>query len=423
MPETRAASPRPVLAIVYGEGSTSPMKLSEPASELCDLVWVIDSTKFRDAAIPRLLRKLGKTIDVAGLSDDEAADALRPFLPDGIVAYVDAQMSAASALAGRLGLDYHDAVTTERLVDKLAQRQALDNGGLPVPRCIDIPPAPAFDDVVALMTGVEFPVVLKPRHGAASRDTVLVEDPARLAAILTESPIAESASDMVVEEYMVGASPPPSAHFADYLSVESIVIDGDINHLAVTGRMPQVEPFRETGLIIPSDFDPSLLEAAVDVATKAISALGVRTGCYHTEIKVTTAGLRVIEVNGRLGGFVPEVLELAAPGVNLYEISQRVALGERLAYPALVPTEGVGYVIVEQPPLWAHHVAGVEGLDRLAEYAGVSAVFLSRQPGDEVDWRKGSHEYVYSVLGAAPDYDGVRAVQEFIDKEVTITYS
>ena len=72
----------------------------------------------------RLLRKLGTTIDVAGMSDDEAADALRPLGPDGIVAYADAHIATASALAGRLGLDYHDGAVAERLLDKLTQRRA-----------------------------------------------------------------------------------------------------------------------------------------------------------------------------------------------------------------------------------------------------------------------------------------------------------
>jgi hypothetical protein len=80
-------------------------------------------------------------------------------------------------------------------------------------------------------------------------------------------------------------------------------------------------------------------------------------------------------------------------------------------------------VIVEQPPLSARRVEAVAGLDRLAEYPGVSSVFLSRQPGDAVDWRKGSHEYVWSVLGNAPDHEGVLALQQFIDKEVNVTYA
>ncbi len=415
-------SERGVLAIVHGEGSASAMKLMESADALCDLVWVVDSSDGADPLMVRLLRKLGTTIDVAGLSDDEAANALRPCRPDGIVTYADRYMATASALASRLGLDYHDGAVTQRLTDKVTQRQALRDGGLPVPGCVVVPIAPTPAEIKAVAAETTFPAVLKPRHGAASRDTALVHDATELEDLLARTPTMASEA-MVVEEYMVGASPPPSPHFADYVSVESLVVSGRISHVAVTGRTPPDEPFRETGLVIPSDFPSSTVEAVVDVATAAISALGVRTGCLHTEIKMTTAGPRVIEVNGRLGGFVPQVLALAAPRMCLFELSQRVALGEDVGFVDLVATESVGYVICEQPVQWATHVVSVEGLDRLASYPGVDAVSLSRRPGDPVDWRKGSHEYVYSVLGAAPDHEGVLAVQRFIDEEVAVTYA
>jgi len=408
---------------VFGKGSSSALKLSEAARDVCDLVWVVDSDELDDAVMLRLLGKLGATLDTAGLSDDAAAAALRRMRPDGIVAYADAQIATASALAGRLGLDYHDGAVAARLLDKSTQRQALRAGGLPVPRCVEVPPAPTPDEVRALAASFEFPVVLKPRHGAASRDTVLVSDASELGEVLARPSTGGGDAAMVVEEYMVGATPPPSANFADYLSVESVVVSGTIQHVAVTGRVPQVEPFREVGLVIPTDFEPDVVDEVLALASQALVALGVRTGCFHTEIKATTDGLRVIEVNGRLGGFVPETLALAAPGVNLYEISQRVALGEQLDVTGVVPGDRVGYVVVAQPPLSAQRVAAVDGLDRLAEYPGVSDVFLSRQPGDAVDWRKGSHEYVFSVLGAAPDYDGVLALQKFIETEVSITYA
>ncbi len=414
---------RPLLAIVHGEGSASVMKLSAAAAEVCDLAWVVDSGELADKSTLRLLRKLGPNIDIAGMSDDEAADALRPLQPDGIIAYGDRQMAAASALAIRLGLDYHDSTVTARLLDKLTQREALRAGGLTVPRCVAVPPTPTPRDVEVLSAGIDFPVVLKPRYGAASRDTVLARDATQLTTLLTHPQEGGSDQAMVVEEYMVGASPPPSPRFADYVSVESVVSGGRISHVAVTGRLPQAPPFRETGLVIPSDFAPALVKSVLDLATEAVSALGVGIGFLHTEIKATAQGPRVIEVNGRLGGFVPEVFALAAPGRDLYEMSQRVALGEPVDFAHPVSTDRVGYVVCEQPPQGAHHVVSVEGLDRVNSYPGVDAVFLSRRPGDEVDWRKGSHEYVFSILGAAPDHEGVREVQRFIDETVTVTYA
>jgi len=398
------------------------MSLSASAAPLCDIVWVIDSHEMNDTSMIRLVRKLGRTIDIADMSEDEAADSLRALHPDGIVAYADPQIATASALGGLLGLEYFDRTVAERLLDKVTQRRALDEGGLPVPRGVVVPPHPSPGDVDALAAGVDFPVVLKPRHGAASRETHLAADAPALRELVAELSAAGSGSDMVVEEYMAAAPSPPSPYFGDYVSVESVVSDGHISHLAVSGRLPSAKPFRETGLIIPSDFAPSLLESILRAATDAIEALGIRIGCLHTEIKVTDRGLRVIEVNGRIGGFVAPVLALASPGVDFFGISQRVALGHHVVFPDLVPTDHVGYVTVGQPPLGARRVVSVSGLDKVASYPGVDAVALSRGPGDEVDWRLGSHEYVYSVLGTAPDHDGVRALQQFIDEEVTVVY-
>jgi biotin carboxylase len=370
----------------------------------------------------RLLRRLGTIVDIAGLSEVQAATAVKELRPDGIVAYADAQMAAAAALGETLGLDYYDRAVTERLLDKVTQRKALGDGGLPVPRCMELPRHPTPEDVDALAAVVTFPVVLKPRYGAASRDTHLAADAAQLRVLVGQLPDSDAGMDMVVEEFMADPSQHPSSWFGDYVSVESVVAAGRVSHLAVTGRLPGAKPFRETGLIIPSDYPPKLLDAILEVASDSIAALGIRIGCLHTEIKVTDAGPRVIEVNGRIGGFVAPVLALASPGVDFFEISQRVALGEPVNFEELVPTPEVGYVTVGQPPIGATRVVSVSGLDKVANYPGVDSVALNRRPGAEVDWRLGSHEYIYAVLGRAPDHDAVRAMQHFVDEEVEIVY-
>jgi len=416
---------RPLLAVIHGDGSVSPMKLAESATTVCDLLWVIDSTGLKDRLLPRLLRKLGLTIDVAGMSEDEAVDALRHAKPDGIVTYADQHIPLASALAGRLGLEYHDAVTAGRLVDKLMQRRALGEGGLPVPRCVEVPRNATQCQVEAAVAHVEFPVVLKPRRGTGSTDTLLAHGAMELWSLIANlgPPSSEPNLAMLVEEYMTGAVPPPSSRFADYVSVESVVSGGQVSHVAVNGRFPPAEPFRESGFFIPSDFSAAQIDELLALATRAISVLGIKVGFLHTEIKVTPKGPRVIEVNGRLGGSVPEMLALAAPGVNLFELSQRVALGKRVFIDGLVPTQAVGYLLTPHAPQWARRVVAVENLDRLGEYPGVKTIFLNRKPGDAVDWRKGSHEYVFSVMGAAPDHEGVLAVQRFIDEHVKVTYA
>jgi hypothetical protein len=415
---------RPVLAVVLGEGSVSATQLVEPAAAVeCDLVWLVDSS-MNTASMARFLNRFGTTVDVAGISEDDAADALRPSKPDGIVAYADKQIPMAAALAGRLGLDYHSSLVTGRLLDKFTQRQALREGCVPVPRFVVVPPRPTPADVDDLVAGVDFPVVLKPRRGMGSTDIVLVRDVAQLHEVLAQREAYRGGPDssMIIEEYLADADPPLSPGFADYVSVESVVAGGQISHVAVTGRFPPAEPFRETGFFIPCSLAQSQIDDVLGVATIAISALGVRSGCLHTEIKLTPVGARLIEVNGRLGGGVPEMLALAA-GVDLFEVSQRVALGEHIVFDNLVPTERVGYLFYVQAPMRASRVVGVEGLDKLGAIPGVELISQNRRAGDEVDWRQGNHGHVFSVLGAARDHDEVLAVKQFIDEKVTITYA
>ena len=137
---------------------------------------------------------------------------------------------------------------------------------------------------------------------------------------------------------------------------------------------------------------------------------------------MTFAGLRIIEVNGRTGGRVPQMLTMAA-GVDVFAWSMRIALGEPVVLDGLVPTDRVGYYLNEQPPQWARRVVSVTGLDRLTERPDVDSVYLNRHPGDSVDWHKGSKEFVFSTIGATADHHGVLAVQRFIDEEIEITFA
>lgn len=415
----------PVLVIVHGEGSVSAMKLAEAADSVCEIVWLVDEGEFTEPRMLRFLRKLGTTIDMSGMSLDETADALRACQPDGILAFAEHLIPIASMMAERLGLDYHDSMVTKRLVDKFEQREALRAGSArpPIRRG---PPVSHAGRHRCDCVSRGLPGRAQAPSGRGEQGHRRVGDVAQLRAALdqpsTPTPAGAQDEPMIVEEFLVGTPTETGPDFADYISVESLVSGGTISHMAVTGRFPLAEPFRESGLFIPSDISPSLTEKVLDVATKAISAIGVHVGFLHTEIKLTPNGPQIIEVNGRLGGSIPEMSALAL-GVDLFELAFRVAVGEHVVFDTLLPTTGVGYLFTPHSPQWARRVVGVEGLDRLGEYPGVKTVFLNRQPGDDIDWRKGSLEFVFSVIGAAPDYGSLLAVKQFLDEKVKVTYA
>jgi biotin carboxylase len=207
--------------------------------------------------------------------------------------------------------------------------------------------------------------------------------------------------------------------FAGYVSVESVVSDGQVSHLAVTGRLPPAEPFRETGFFIPSALAADDRADVLDCAGAAIAALGVTIGCLHTEIKLTPDGPRVIELNARIGGSVAKMMPLAT-GIDPLTLALRVALGERVAFDEMPPARRVTFMLYAQAPAAMSRIVAVEGIDRLRSDPAIAELILKRGPGQSVDWREGNHGHVFSVLGVVADHDRLRALVRRVEAETAI---
>ncbi len=411
-----------LLVVGHGPRSHPPFQVAEAASGLCRLLWLIDGSLAANAVTTRLLRKLGTVVDVAGMSPEEIAASLRAHSPDGVLALRDEDIVLLALVAADLGLDYHPPEVARRLVDKLLQREALRDAGLPSPLCWEVPAQRDPAAVEAFAATVEYPAVLKPRRASGSRYAMPVADRGDLARSLAMlPPEAGGETGMLVEQYLPGLRTEPSDRFADFLSVESLVVAGEIRHVALNGRFPLAEPFRETGTFIPAELSQDQQTAVLEVATAALDAIGVKTGAFHTEIKLTPGGPRVIEVNGRIGGGVPEML-LRASGVSLFELAMHLALGEPVHVDGLIPCPKVGWRLMFQLPTSARRVVSVAGLERVAGLGGISSVFLNRSSGDSVDWRVGTGDYVYEVTGVSASHDELLAVNRLLHEEVSVVY-
>ena len=158
------------------------------------------------------------------------------------------------------------------------------------------------------------------------------------------------------------------------------------------------------------------------MATRAIEVLDVRTGCLHTEVKFTPDGPSIIEVNGRVGGGVPEMLDRAA-GVPLLELTLRVALGEEVRIDGPVDTQRIGYRFFLQPPAVSATVASIDGINSFRDHAGVDTISVHQGPGADLDWRDGSRTHIMAVVGSTEDYEGLQAVYRLLHQEVTVTYA
>jgi hypothetical protein len=95
-----------------------------------------------------------------------------------------------------------------------------------------------------------------------------------------------------------------------------------------------IRGYIETGQIGPSAIPPGKRALILSAAENALDALGVTDRVTHTEIRLTSAGPQVIEVNGRLGGYV-QGLTASLTGANAVRMALDAAAGRQPAVPAL----------------------------------------------------------------------------------------
>jgi biotin carboxylase len=419
--DVSTSAKRPLVAVGYGPRCVPVMQLTEAAAGLCELLWMIDGSLPEMREMTDLLNRFGPVVNIAGLGVDGLLSELSPpYRPDGIVTYLDANMATFAGVAETFGLPFHSIDTAIALTDKFEQRRVLRDYGLASPACVIVPSQPSEDELASIGLKVGWPAVLKPRSAQGSRYTFFVNDEQRLVELLID--LGPSRPDMVLESYLADDPSRADEPYADYVSVESVVAGGAISHLALTGRFPLAENFRETGFFIPASLSESDEAAALHLATSAIEALGVSTGCLHTEIKFTPDGPRVIEVNGRVGGGVPEMLG-RANGFALVKMTLRLALGEALQVEGPVATERIGYRFFLQPPSVSATVASIDGIDAVSGYPGVDAITVHQGPGAVLDWKDGTRNHIMAIVGSANDYGELQAVNELIHSEVKVSYA
>ncbi|MGQ5637791.1 MULTISPECIES: ATP-grasp domain-containing protein [unclassified Streptomyces] len=223
----------------------------------------------------------------------------------------------------------------------------------------------------------------------------------------------------VVEECLLGSPAAAGEGWGDYVSVEQLVHRGAVRASCVTGKLPLAEPFQETGFFIPSTLAPDLLDQVVRLATDAVRALGIRDAVTHTEVKLTPSGPRIIEVNGRAGGHVVDIVPRACRG-SLVTAALELALG-RLPDTEAFRFTDVTFEWVLLPPVDARELISLYGADDARALEGVTAVDVHARPGEPIDWRLGN-QTLGLVHGQVADHAALRRLVERLERTVGGTY-
>jgi biotin carboxylase len=247
----------------------------------------------------------------------------------GVFSYDETLVVATAHIAEALAVPGLTVEGVENCRNKHRTRRVLSAAGLVQPRCSYVTDAAA---ALRAADAYGYPVVLKPRGMGASIGVVRADDAAAVAAAFG---VAERASHggspsyeggVLVEEYLDGPE----------ISVDGAVVDGGYEPMFVARKRVGLEPyFEEIGHVVDAG-DPLLRDGELGrVLTAAHRALGVGYGITHTEVKLTSRGYAIVEVNARLGGDLIPYLGKLASGIDPAHVAVDVAAGER---PDLTPT-------------------------------------------------------------------------------------
>ncbi|HEV3172571.1 MAG TPA: ATP-grasp domain-containing protein [Actinocrinis sp.] len=401
---------KPTVLVVYDVGSTPPTRLAEAAGRLgCSLVFVCSRPfSAHVEQIRPLLEMCGAVVDVPQDADArEAAALVAPLRPAGIVTFAESRVGATAELAAALGLPYQDVADIPAITTKAAQRERLRDAGIDEVRCVRVERADQADEALAR---VGLPAIVKPDLGVGSRSTVLVHTAEEfhriIAELLDDHEGGAREAQVVVEEAFVGRETP--SPWGDYVAVDTLSRDGVVEPIFATGKFAPAEPFRERGGYGPPVLPAAELAQVEKLAVRAVQALNIRHGAADVEMKLTPNGPRVIEVNGRLGGWVDDLAVRSGIG----RLAEAV-LSQVLGLPAVpvVKAQRIAYNYVAASPVAATRVRALSGLAKLRKLDGVERVTVLKRPGERVDWRLGTDPgSVAAVAGVAASHDELAAL-------------
>lgn len=400
------------LVIVFDDRSAAtPTEICNGLAGIARPVFVIPPSG-PVSRIRGLLERLGDVVPARQTAEDTAED-IRPLFPDGILTFNETLLPFTSTLADELGLPFHDEETTLLAVDKFRQRERLRAAGVDTVRSAVVG---APNEVADALARVGLPAIVKPLRGGGSRHVYRVSDQARARA-LVDRLLTGTAEPFVVEEYLVGLDVAP---FGDYVSVESAVSYGHVSHLAITGKTPLMPPFREAGQFWPAPLAAEEQQEVLDDTTAIITALGVRTGMVHTEFKLTADGPRLIEFNGRMGGFMQDMSERTG-GPDLIALAARIALGERVRQQLHQPRR-VAFQYWNLAPIAPSRLEEVTGATVVRDLPAVTAYHTFVRPPSELAGGVMVQRLDF-LCGTSPDHDAMFTALEEALGRLAFTFS
>ncbi|KAJ1636879.1 ATP-grasp domain-containing protein, partial [Pavlovales sp. CCMP2436] len=325
----------------------------EHAKELGVQTIIFDAAgSWAEALVEEGVIKKFVTIDMEQESDSVYQDALEAVLalkddptvsyPHGITTFSELSVPLVARLCNELGLPSSTAAAVDIARNKHETRRAMKDAGLAtIANCL----IKSEWDIASSIEIVGFPAVLKPISGAASLGVKKVYNAEELASafdevrremrdtIVTSGALIKTKTSEIdlplLADQQAGQALHPKREFVfmleEYLDghevdVDVVMYDNEAQYCVVVDNGPTIEPyFNETWGLCPSQL-PEDQQAELRHFSFLISHSHFLFLVYSgTELKYTSRGPRLIEINARMGGGQVRETHKRVYGVDLVE--------------------------------------------------------------------------------------------------------
>jgi biotin carboxylase len=281
--------------------------------------------------------------------------------PAAIVPGAQTGLEVSDLLADSLGLIGNPVRSTSARVNKRVMKEQWAKLGVPCAAWFE---SSDLAPVLEWADGQGYPIVLKPDSSSGSEHVYLCHGPAEVSrafdAIIRQPDVyARQFRTVLAEEYLDG-----DEYFIDLLhngtGPPEVISVARYDKYQGNGAAGICRGFRSLPL------DAPVAAEALPYVLAANAALEIRYGITDAEFKLTSRGLRLVEINNRLPGANSTLMIENCSGLNCYQANIEIFLG-RYVRPASGYQFARHYSVCCLINNHAGEVTGYQGLTEISE--------------------------------------------------------
>jgi len=333
------------------------------------------------------VRHADEFYEVSTLDHCRIIELVQRLQPNGIMtAASDAPVLTISRVAHATGMEAMSIEDAMAVTNKYLMRKRLEENAIPSAQFFAVKNHQEYVDAIKHFDSL---FIVKPVDNAGGRGIFLVQNQTEADIAYQHSMSFSRTGTILVEEYLDGPE----------VSVESLTIGGKTEIIAITDKLTSGPPyFVEIGHSIQSMLPEETKRKIEDITKQTIKAMGIISGPSHTEVKITSGGPKIVEIGARLGGgFITSDLVPLATGINVTELSIRLAIGEDITVPKGI-NGGAALRYVLTPKGTKGTISKVTGLESCFDIPGVHRVVEFKNIGDIVNELRSCDDRIACVI-------------------------